>query len=413
MLRETTNLQNPLKIQVTLMTLPSKISSADQSEASLVALGVIDAKELIDRAEPEVVSHDSGDGYQRAPSQRRVRDLTDKLIKNEVDIIQPITMNFRHFNDADYFSKSNDPESVPPFLHTTQATLLDGTSADIHQLIIPRGYKLKIIDGSHRYRAICECLELLQRTAPDDPRLQNFDVPVTIELGTSFQEEVNRFLQINQNAKPVPINHALELSYRLSQADPRHKENLERTGKDWSVRAYDIANYLSDNHDHWKGRIRFAEQAKGATILNLSSVVNSLKPIITNDNFLIRGETYQNSIISSYWDAIGDIYPEALGDPQKYVVQKALGVTVFHRLLPTVLAHMVNKGMDPTKSSDYKAILNDPLNCLNDLNAEGDEVAGEEFWVSGSKGAAGGFSSEAGRRILLVRLQKALPRITA
>ena len=29
-----------------------------------------------------------------------------------------------------------------------------------------------------------------------------------------------------------------------------------------------------------------------------------------------------NSIISSYWDAIGDIYPEALGDPQKYVVQK-------------------------------------------------------------------------------------------
>ena len=130
MLRETTNLQNPLKIQVTLMTLPSKISSADQSEASLVALGVIDAKELIDRAEPEVVSHDSGDGYQRAPSQRRVKDLTDKLIKNEVDIIQPITMNFRHFNDADYFSKSNDPESVPPFLHTTQATLLDGTSAD-------------------------------------------------------------------------------------------------------------------------------------------------------------------------------------------------------------------------------------------------------------------------------------------
>jgi hypothetical protein len=42
---------------------------------------------------------------------------------------------------------------------------------------------------------------------------------------------------------------------------------------------------------------------------------------------------------------------------------------------------------------------------------EGEIARGVEFWRSGTTGAAGSFSSNSGRRVLLAKLREQLPRI--
>jgi len=51
------------------------------------------------------------------------------------------------------------------------------------------------------------------------------------------------------------------------------------------------------------------------------------------------------------------------------------------------------------------------LLSLEGDNAEGDISRGADFWLSGARGAAGSFSSNAGRRVLRARLRANLPDI--
>ena len=93
------------------------------------------------------------------------------------------------------------------------------------------------------------------------------------------------------------------------------------------------------------------------------------------------------------------------------MLQKSLGVSVMHSIFNDVVEVIRAKNEPVTDPNSYLDVLSEPLlNLSGDATAVG-QVSGEDFWLSGEHGAAGAFSSSAGRRVLTARLKSSLPRI--
>ena len=110
------------------------------------------------------------------------------------------------------------------------------------------------------------------------------------------------------------------------------------------------------------------------------------------------------------------VYPEIIGKdsvPKDWSLQKALGITIVHRLVPIIKSQMMRE--DAPKELKDRREETDPLvwkpyfermrEELKDINDEGVGVNGLEFWRAGSKGAAGKYSSAKGRASLLEMLR--------
>ncbi|MDE3148377.1 MAG: hypothetical protein KGL37_02815, partial [Acidobacteriota bacterium] len=59
----------------------------------------------------------------------------------------------------------------------------------------------------------------------------------------------------------------------------------------------------------------------------------------------------------------------------------------------------------------YKGILENALTKLESENADGEPVSGVDFWAAAPKGAAGSYSSSAGRRVLIAKIKQLLPDV--
>ena len=64
-----------------------------------------------------------------------------------------------------------------------------------------------------------------------------------------------------------------------------------------------------------------------------------------------------------------------------------------------------------TDLNSYTKVLGGSLSTLTGDTRDGQQVSGEDFWLSGEQGAAGAFSSSAGRRVLAARLRVGFPKI--
>jgi hypothetical protein len=72
------------------------------------------------------------------------------------------------------------------------------------------------------------------------------------------------------------------------------------------------------------------------------------------------------------------------------------------------LGQQPGAGVEP---ESYESALEDSLTNLEGDTAEGGPAVGADFWRSGPNGAAGSFSSNAGRQVLISRLRADLPAV--
>lgn len=82
-----------------------------------------------------------------------------------------------------------------------------------------------------------------------------------------------------------------------------------------------------------------------------------------------------------------------------------------HMILPHVVECIRNRGLMITEPSAYTQVLEEALTNLQGENSSGEIVTGIDFWRSGPSGAAGNYSSSAGRRFLATKIQLLLPEI--
>ncbi|OBJ76036.1 hypothetical protein A5656_28000 [Mycobacterium gordonae] len=348
-----------------------------------MAVGVISAEAL---AELHVVPRRDArhkTGYQREVQTARVNRLMKDLRARRVDLPTLILVNLRNF----------DPE-----LHLAEGP--DGL-----KLVLNDRDKLYVVDGQHRVEALRRLLE------EDHERWADVEIPIGCMLGATEREEIRMFYVVNSTAKSVRTDLAYDLLKQQAECDPGVMEGLTETGETWKVRGQQLVEDLERSSQLWRGRVRFPGDTVGETTIGSAGLVNSLKPLLSTPYFGAISESNQLGILSAFWKGIEDVIPEPFGDSTRYAIQKSVGVQVLHTILISVLELIRSQGGSVLEPESYRKALDNALTVMEGENRNGDVVRGSDFWLAGADGAAGMYSSNAGRRVLTAKLRGLLPAI--
>ena len=346
-----------------------------------IAVGVISAGQLSGRETVPWRDTRTKKGYQRVVSKARVNRLKRELQLGRVDLPTSLLLNIRESNSGE---------------------LLIENGSGVALRLAP---ELFVVDGQHRTAALCELVE------EDPDRWSSFTLPFVCMLGASERQEMEQFYIVNSTAKSVRTDLAYDLLKQRAESDPELARALEETGESWKVRAQTVVERLEVSAPVWQHRIRFPGDEKGITMLGNSGMVNSLKQLMATPYFEAISTDAQVSIIDSYWRGLKQALPECFEDPTEFTIQKATGVTAMHGLLVIAIEHVRARGRDLTDPTSFADVLRDPLLNLQGDSRDGGIAEGAEFWRAGAMGAAGSFSSNAGRRVLLAKLKALLPQM--
>ena len=363
------------------VTIPVSQSTTLESGTSIVT-GLIRASDLVGRFEIPQHDYHKKTGYQRAASRARVNRLAVDLRAGLVDLPTALLLNLRGYQEGSHLVE----EDNRLYLHLN-------------------GSKLFVVDGQHR-------AEALKKLTKDDPRRwDDFMVPFVCMLGAKEGEEMKQFHVVNSTAKSVRTDLALSLLRERAKSDPAYRTSLIKRDETWKVHAQNLTEGMA-KLPTWQGRIRFPGDTKASTTISYAAMITSLKRPLSTPFFGHIEEESQVQVLRGFWEGIQDVLPEPFLDPTGYVLQKSIGTLTMHSLLETVIEIVRSQGGSPTEPAAYSDLLYDTLRPLQGEAADFGVVEGPDFWRSGAQGAAGAFSSNAGRRMLLAKLRQGLPSIS-
>lgn len=327
------------------------------------------------------------DGYQRRPQDARINQLAAALRLKRVDLPTAVLLNLR----------GRDAQKKVEIVDDEAWLVLDENTTDV----------LYVVDGQHRVLAI----DKLYKEEPD--RWASFQIQFVLMVGGTEQEEMEQFYVVNSTAKSVRTDLALDLLKQRADADGRVMEQAIERGERWKIQGQAITERLNLTSIIWKGKIRLANEDKGQTVIPAASFVNSLKPALSSPFFKGLSEDQQVKLLESYWQGIRAICREPFdAQVENYALQKGVGVTAMHDLLVTVIEHIRSSGNSVFDADAYARIMEPVLTNLDGDNLQSENVSGAAFWLTAPLGgAAGTFSSSAGRRVLLAKLTANLPRM--
>jgi len=348
-----------------------------------VVIGSIRIGDLAPRLKVAIRDFVRKTGYQRQPSPTRVNQLAEDLRRGLVDLPTAVLLNIR--------KEQFRPELLEE---------VDGT----HKNLRLGDEDLEVVDGQHRG------LSLVQKLYADNPdRWGDYRIAASIMLGATEAEEMEQFHVVNSSAKSVPTDLALDLLKHRTENDPKLWAVLDERGQAWKVEAETLTEDLVKT-SVWKDRIRFPGLPKADTMIGSASMVTSLRPVIQMSYFQMLAKPRQVAVLDAYWQGIRQVLPKVFFEPSDYALMKSTGVMVMHSLLPSVL-EVASRGRTDTDPETYAELLRDALMDLQGSTTSGRTVSGEDFWLSGAEGAAGTYSSNAGRRVLLAMMRRGLPRL--
>jgi DGQHR domain-containing protein len=328
-------------------------------------------------------------GYQRPVQETRVNELATDLKKKRVDLPTAILLNLRN---REARQAVQDGQLRLSFLRDTAASAI----------------LFHVVDGQHRVEALKKLME-------DDPDgdWDEFQIPFICMVGATEQQEMEQFYVVNSRAKSVRTDLAFALLRKLSDHDPKMFERLEEKGKGWQVAAEKLVETLAESSSVWRGLIRLPAMEKGGTTMPSASMVTSLKPLLASPFFGRLSFTQQQQVIEAFWSGLREVMRPAFDNPQEFVIQKGVGVIVLHAILVDAMEIVRSSGRSVIEASTYSDIMKEPIEELQGeaQDGRGTPVTGVDFWRVAPSGAAGSYSSSAGRRVLISKIRQLLPEV--
>lgn len=348
-----------------------------------IIAGFIPVGVLLGNFEIPYFNHTTKRGYQRQPQESRINQLSTEVRKERVDLPTAVLLNVRT---------------------RAAANAISGNKLMLTELLAS-GNKFYVVDGQHRILAFEKAVEDGWLAGRD------FLIPFTCMLGADEDEEMAQFYIVNSTAKAVRTDLAYALIKRRAETEEGLMEALQERGKEWQVLGQTIVERLAVESSVWKSRIRLPAMEKAGTIIPSASMVTSLKPLLSTPFFGRMNVEQQLRVLEAYWEGIRNVIREAFDNPADFSVQKGVGVTVLHVLMPEVLELVRDRGLSPTEPASYESILEKALTDVQGENATGEVVTGLSFWAVSPRGAVGSYSSSAGRRVLIAKLRTLLPQL--
>ncbi len=185
---------------------------------------------------------------------------------------------------------------------------------------------------------------------------------------------------------------------RFWRADSRGRWRRKRSRKSW--RRLPSGKAGSDFLGSRRGPRRSAPAEWPGRCRSFSLITSSAR---SNRNNGFRS-------LDAYWRGVLSVLPDLAQDPGNYMLQKAMGVLVMHKVLISVLEYLRSVGKSLIEPASYEEAMREALLSLRGGHGREACASGVDFWRSGPEGAAGSFSSNAGRRVLTARLPGLLPK---
>jgi hypothetical protein len=142
-------------------------------------------------------------------------------------------------------------------------------------------------------------------------------------------------------------------------------------------------------------------------------MVTSLKPVLASPYFKALDMKDQLQVLDAFWRGLRNLMQDAFDRADEFVLQKGVGVMALHTALVQVIEIVRARGGSVIEPASYEKVLREPLEKLQGDDRNARPVTGMDFWRAGPDGAAGSYSSSAGRRVLTAKIQSLLPRIAA
>ncbi len=299
---------------------------------------------VLDRFDVDV--YDPGknpSGYQRRPVEYRFKEISRYVQNNEGLLPTAILVNIR---DQAKFVPSHDGDSVG-------------------LLKIPEGARLWVVDGQHRVYGLREAADKLKQSTPAAELA--YDVPVVFTVGLNKIQEMRLFHIVNSKARNVPTDLAAQLLFRaVREQGKAFVHSGKGSEKDFrKAVGTKIAYHLNGTPGPWQGKIRLPNEPSNRKKkpLQVNAIASSLEPTL-RDNYLksiYEPETDKEwttvcGLVSTYWQALSELMPQAFAHIETYSAQRTAGVYAFHEILQDVIYRCREKGDFSVKG--FKAILN-------------------------------------------------------
>lgn len=342
-------------------------------------LGKIKAGDLLDIGvltewDPDLGWDLETQGYQRAPIRRHFLSIA-RFLASDADPLMP-TSALLSAREQDY-----------GILHFKAGG--NNADPDFGVLTIPEGRQIFIVDYQHRWRGLQEAIKEMGAE-----ELRNFQIPFVLMADARRYEEIKQFYLINNKQKRVDTDLALALMETLAgEADESELLNLVGTGNKYKIRAGRLTFRIAAlDSGVWVDRLQEPNNPKPNAVVAPKSFVDSLRTAIGTRS-PVRGRTDDEliQILSDYWSGIESILPIAFQNPQDYLIQKALGVFVMHRVATVKVFEQCQRTNDFT-----------PGNIAAILQPARREYLSDSFWRA--RGPIGAFSSGSGQAELARRI---------
>ncbi len=370
------------------------------------------AQDVVRQSKVDIYDPKTERGYQRDPSASRIRGAAHYYGDQKGRMPNALLVNIRQadFPSVRVVVTGGDQEDYHAAIESGGEWLGAG------YIEFPRDLSIWIYDGQHREGGIGLVLSegRLDGTFPD------FPVPLSISLGLDDVEEMREFYMVNTNAKSVKTDLAWELLRKMAEDDPELAEELEMSGQDWVIRGIEVSRALQEFDGPWRDCIQLPNEKRlrsDRLTIPQSQFVRSLKPVLDMPLLSKADPDKVAQIIDAYWQGIAEVLPEPFdpaNSPKDWVLQKGQGAIALHRALPRVIEVVRARGGRLADPDAYAEVMK-PLAGLkgevtDEETSEPYAVSGSDFWLSGPKGVASGYSGDAGRRRLAIMVQALLPR---
>jgi DGQHR domain-containing protein len=360
--------------------IPALLVRQGQYRLFVTALPITFFSRHNEKLKVDIFQADTKEGYQRRPTEYRVKDFARYLVVAKGMSPTAVLLNIR--DQGIEFEPIRKGE-------------------DFGYLHVPMEIALWIVDGQHRIKGFQEIMETYYDQMAD---LGSFKVPVVImQEGTQY-DEAKQFLITNKTQKGVKPDLAERFIATMAKTESAQSlANLPRETTrdiDWRPKATEIVDLMNGTDttefmgNPWYQKIQLPNEPKGKTLVSQKSFEDSLKPVLTSNVLSGYSTRELATILVRYWKAIVALCPVAFELPKDHVIQKTSGVHVFHRVLPRVVSLAGRNGRLTQESLEA---------VLKHL----DEGITEAYWSSnGTAGVVG--SSKKSIAILVSQLTEAL-----
>jgi len=302
----------------------------------------------------------------------------DKLTETNTDGYQRNVSESRIKNAAKYIMSPEGlfPQSILVNLRTPKKIAFNGTKIKEGLKIGTITFRgnLWLIDGQHRLLAIEKAIE-------ERPILKAMVLPLTI-LNMPREREQRLFFVINDKQKGVKTDLVQNLISRAMEKSPEQaKRMFDLEGRRAYVGiAIPVLQILAKKRNSpWKDRIRFANATKKSKFQATQAMVAEAIAKIIQGRISFDDEDYDKSLASlliDYWNAIGEIYPDAFKNPENYTIHRTSGIHSFSRIFNEIEDICKTKYGECTRSQMKKILLKVKAN----LDKFDSGNSGIDFW---------------------------------